>query len=419
MGNKKILIIGAKDFPKASCYDWGEKELNNINIPDYDVAIVNLVSLPNNILEFHLQEKINEGIETLLDTGGSLVAIGCPETNIKVCTIAYPSKRVTSQSNYMWCPIPIKIKNESGTSFKFEDETFKEYFKNVKKWKYCFNIPSHYRDENVGLGISHFVRNRYGKYLGGVINYFIPEVRWKSGDFIFLPYPTEISDIEAINFILEKYFKIYQKTPLPDWTKSIQVPGLDEIRQCIEANLEKIKKLSDENEILREKKFELLSYIELLYETGTALEKIVRNVLTLLEYKPIPPNYKEEYIIKYNKKIGVIECKGNEKSIKRDDFRQLLEHTKEYELDGKFEAKGILIGNAWRLRPLEERDKSGTVIFPKGKDGVTKIAERHDIALVSTIDLFKVFCRFLEGKIKGKEIMKKIFSSKGIVKFDK
>jgi len=45
MGNKKILILGAKGFTKAYCYDWSDNEITKINIPDYDVAIINVVSL--------------------------------------------------------------------------------------------------------------------------------------------------------------------------------------------------------------------------------------------------------------------------------------------------------------------------------------------------------------------------------------
>jgi len=233
-----------------------------------------------------------------------------------------------------------------------------------------------------------------------------------------LPCPTDISDIEAINFILKTFFNVHQKTPPPEWTNLIEVTGLGRIQKDIKSHLEKINQLSRANDNLLIKESKLVSYKELLYETGNALEEIVKKVFTMLAYKPKPPRYKEEYIVEYDKKVGIIECKGNEKSIKRADFRQLLEHTKEYELDGKVEHKGILIGNAWRLKPLNERNRSGTPIFPKGRDGVVDIATRHDIALVSTIDLFNVFCKFLDGKIKGKDIMEKIFSAKGVVSFD-
>ena len=424
MENKRILILGAKGFSKVDCYDWNER--NFPNIPDYDIVIINVLSLTRDLEERFVQSDIKYSLYDLLDSKGILIAIGSPK---KLITLY-------KESNYSWCPAPLKIINESGTSFEFEDATFKDYFKNVKKYPYCFEIADD--SEDIKYFIYNSVKNRYGKYLACKIKYkkygiieksisstgydgtkkVLKEIH-ESGDFYFLPCPTEINDKEAINFILEKFLDVYKKTPPPEWIYSIEVPGLNEIQKNIETNLQRIKQISEKNEKLREKESELTSYRELLYGTGTELEEIVKKVFTELGYKPKPAIYKEEYIVEYDKKVGIIECKGNEKSIKRSDFRQLFENTKEYELDGKVEHKGILIGNAWRLKPLEERNKSGTPVFPKGKDGVIDIATRHDIALLSAIDFFNVFCQFLEGKIKAKDIMEKIFNAKGVVDFNK
>ena len=132
-------------------------------------------------------------------------------------------------------------------------------------------------------------------------------------------------------------------------------------------------------------------------------------------YKPKPPKYEEEYTIEFNNKIGIIECKGNKKSIKRDDFRQLLDYHKEYQIDFEGEHKGILVGNAWRLMPIEERNKNSSPIFP---DNVIQIAKKNGFALLSTIDLFDGTCKFLEKKLKGKDIVERIFNAKGVVSFD-
>lgn len=418
MGNKKILILGAKGFTKVHCHDWGDENLPNI--PDYNNVIINVVSLTNKITtEAFIQDNIRKGLDTLLDSNGTLVAIGCPAQRTPIYEIEGEQKIFSGhQTNYDWCPIKLNITNESGTSVEFNNPYFKEYFKNIRKWSYHFELPAKHKYDNVHLGVRYYSKNRYGKYLAGIINYFISGQDWKSGDFIFLPCPTEITDIEAINFILEKLFNVYQKTPPPEWTQPIEVPGLGNIQKNIESNLQRIRQISEETDKLKEKKAELINYRGLLYETGSALEEIIRKVFTKLGYKPKPPIFREEYIVEYDDKVGIIECKGNKKSIKRDDFRQLLDYITQYDLEGKFESKGILIGNAWRLKPLKERNKSETPIFPKGKDGIIDIAAKQNIALVSTIDIFNVFCKFLEGKIRGKDIMEKIFSAKGVVNFD-
>jgi hypothetical protein len=419
MDNKKILVLGAKGFPKVQCFDWDDKIVPNI--PDYDIVIINVVSLTKSEIEDSIQREIRNGVKTLLNTRGTLVAIGCPQQKIRAYTNTFQGKKPVEQWNYLWCPIPLDITNETGTSFIFEDDVLKGYFRYVKKWTYCFDVPPVYtkiEGVDIPLKASHAVKNRYDKYLACNINHVLPHIGWRSGDFIFLPCPTELTAIEAVRYILEKFFSIYQKTPPPEWAKSIQIPGLIEIQESIEDNLQKIRDLAKENNRLNEKQSELICYKELLYETGTALEEIVKKIFTRLGYTPKPPIHREEYVIEFDKKIGIIECKGKDKSIDRDDFRQLLDYTKEYDLDSKFEHKGILIGNGWRLLPLQERDKSRTPIFPKGKDGVVDIAAKHDIALVSATGLFKAFCSFLEGQVKSSDIIETIFNSKGVVDFD-
>ncbi|MFQ6119387.1 MAG: hypothetical protein ACE5KE_05820 [Methanosarcinales archaeon] len=432
MRKKKILILGAKGFSKVDCYYWDD-ELPNI--PDYDIVIINVVSLTDKLSKRGIQKEIKEGLIELLDSKGTLVAIGCPKKDLIFSEIKNRYKNRFIEDNYSWCPFQLKIINKPGTSFEFEDETFREYFKNVKRWTYCFEITSD--SSNLAFPINNAVKNRYGKYLAGkikLVRYTIKEVPisptgyngtkkvWKkiyeSGEFYFLPCPTEINDIEAINFILEKFFNVYQRTPPPEWSKLIEVPGLKKTQNEIEIKNQKISQLSKDINKLKEKEAELITYRELLYETGTALENIVKKVFITLGYEPKPPKFGEEFIIKFEDKIGIVECKGKEKSISRRDFRQLWDYLTQYQLETSGEFKGILIGNAWRHKPLKERKTSKTPIFPAGENGVIDIAEKRDISLVSTIDLFRVFCKFLEKKIKAEDIMKKIFDAKGVVNFD-
>jgi hypothetical protein len=427
MEDKRVLILGAKGFSKLNCYDWNEASIPNI--PDYDIVFISVQSLTNNLKQRFVQNQLKKDLLELLETNGILVALGCEQDLITSF----------KESNYSWCPIPIVITNKSGTYIAHEDSTFKEYFENVKKYSYYFEIPKNSLDGEYLYEyiVTNSVKNRHGKYIAAKMKFLRYKVKkvprsptgyngtkteltgkHESGEFIFLPSPTEITDVEAINVILNKYFNIYQKTLPPDFTLSIEVPGLSAVREKIENNLKDIDRLSQENKALREKEAELIRYIELIYETGIPLEEIVKIIFTDLGYKPKPPLFKEEFIVQFKDKTGIIECKGNNKSIKRDDFRQILEYTKEYEIDGRLEHKGILIGNAWRLLPIQERNKSGTPIFPTGKDGITDIAAKHDIALVSAVDLFDVFLKYLEGEMAAEDIMNKIFSAKGMVNFN-
>lgn len=427
MKGQRILILGGKDFSGVDCQDWVDLRLPDI--ADYHVVIVNVVSMTKNLRERFFQGEIKFHLLELLNTGGTLFAIGCPR---KLITPFH-------ESNYAWCPIPLEITNLSGANFYFEDSTFKDYFRNVRQFLYYFDKPNNLKDGNYSYeySIQHSVKNRHGKYLAGKIvfnRYRTKEVprsstgydgtkevlseKNESGDFYFLPSPTEITDIEAISYILNKFLNIHQITPPPEWTESFGVPELNSVQEQMKTNIEKITQITQENDSLRKKEAELVSYRELLYETGIALEEIVRKIFTILGHEPKPPKFKEEFIIEFDNKVGIIECKGNEKSIKRDDFRQILEHTKEYELEGRVDYKGILIGNGWRLLPVQDRNTSDTPIFPKGKDGVIEIAAKHGIALVSSVDLFNVFCKFLKKEVSAEDILRRIFSANGEASFN-
>ena len=447
MRKKKILILGAKGFPSVTCYDWGDEDLPNI--ADYDVVIINVVSLTEKLHSFNSNalNNISSSLLKLLDSKGTLYAIACLLITKEITIPKFNSQGNLNEektvlemiNNYMWSPIPLEVNNEKGDTIEIKYEQFKDYFKHLKEWyftvkpaisgapKEAFNYGD-YISKSVTI-MDEIAIDRRGRAIAAkfcyalrideIINSSTSKIKKvsESGDFILLPQPTEINDVEAINFILEKCLGVFQKTPSPDWAKAIPFPGLNEIESKLEKIENKINALNKEKSEFEGQKKELASYRELLYETGTMLEEIVRKVFTELEYPTEPDKLGEEYVIKFNNTIGIIECKGVTKSISRRDFRQLLERKVEYETRLNINAKGILIANAWRDLNPEERDTQDKPIFPAGEDGVIEIAERNHIALINTIDLFNIFCKFLDKKIKAKEIVETIFKADGIVKF--
>ena len=454
MRKKKILILGVKDFPSVKCYDWGEKDLPNIS--DHDVVILNVVSLTKNFYYFDSStlKSIKSSLLKLLDSKGTIYAIACPfkTREITIHKFDNQGKRIEGKTfkeiinNYMWSPIPLEINNEKGDTIEIKDASFEEYFKNVKRWSFtikpaitsapkeAFDYGSLIQSYTSGSStiMDAIATDRRGRAIAAKFYYEFEAVRQinsstirrrtiaESGDFILLPLSTEIDDIEAINYILEKHLGVFQKTPPPEWARAIQVPGLNKIQSELETASKEISRLENEKSELKQQKSELLSYRELLYETGHSLEEIVRKVFTELGYPPKQAKFGEEYIIEFNNTLGIIECKGVKKSISRRDFRQLLDYVKNYETEpdlSNLKIKGILIANAWRDLKPKDRNTKERKIFPSGKDGVINISQRHHIALVSTIDLFKVFCKYKKGEIEPIKIIEAIFKADGIVKF--
>jgi hypothetical protein len=95
-------------------------------------------------------------------------------------------------------------------------------------------------------------------------------------------------------------------------------------------------------------------------------------------------------------------------------FVQLLGYLAKFEEDEGRSGKGILLGNAWKDLPVDERDQKNSVIFP---DNVIASAASNSIALVSSVDFFDVFCRFLAGEVTGTAILDRVTSAVGVVSF--
>jgi hypothetical protein len=70
--------------------------------------------------------------------------------------------------------------------------------------------------------------------------------------------------------------------------------------------------------------------------------------------------------------------------------------------------------NAWRTLPLAERVGEGTPTFPPN---VIDQAAQFGIALVSSAEFFRVFCEFLEGRVDGTAVLRKLATSNGVVNF--
>ena len=99
--------------------------------------------------------------------------------------------------------------------------------------------------------------------------------------------------------------------------------------------------------------------------------------------------------------------------ITKDDIAQLVADSMQHLKTTGQEINGLLIGNGWRLEPLEQREVGNKSTFTR--DAV-RVAENHNICLMSTTELYKMYCQILEYPT-NKEKIQAIFTSKrGILK---
>jgi len=208
---------------------------------------------------------------------------------------------------------------------------------------------------------------------------------------------------------------IRQSSTEPAWVQGIDVPGAGDLVKIIDGLNAEAEVVADEIAANKGKLASLRRYTKLLYSSGSELEEVFRDSLTMLGAKVVEAKYSnEEYILEWKGREFLVEVKGNSKSISLDNVRQLLDYTIHYLKDTGRDGKGILFGNAWRLLPLSERDIREKPVFP---DDVKKTAQKHGIALVSSNAFFEAFCRFLKGELSGEAILNSMTNTNGIVVF--
>lgn len=455
---KRIIVIGSEGHFGVKNVPWTSKDWPNI--ADYENVIVDTSSLTPFLVKVERgkkidkkyadflrkirenQEFVRERLLHLLHSGGNIYSI--------CSTQEYRSIGMYSGiSNYDWSPFPVKLVKEKGETIELYDDSFKRYFESVKKWSFCFEelerdyyslrtIHDFYKGEYyIKPRLRVIAENRYTRPIAIAIRYeqyqfknehqlkeaitseqdfenYDKELVFSSGEVILLPPPTELGTNEAINVILEDFWDIkQQKTPPPTGLDTIFVPGEDIIKKRIDKKRAKIQELESDISKLEQSKEEKNKYKKLLYETGGALEDICKLTLSNLGCKI--DDSVEDFILKKGNSEAIVEVKGREGSILREDGSQLAQNRRNYAVQkrkGIREIKAILLGNPWRLVfPLEERNRKKQ--FAPHLIGDAKV---EDMSLVTAVELFKAYCAFLENKISGDEIINRLFSGIGLTK---
>jgi len=313
-------------------------------------------------------------------------------------------------NNYEMLPVDIgKIIPASGKELVFTGNgIFKNFFEKFKEYLQYRLYIEDIRDGNI-----LFTGKDKTKILSMIVNV-------KSGSLIFLPFIDYDEDSftetkenkkgkketywtkEAIKFgsnlvscLLEidvGLLQICEKTPPPDWLKEEEFTLAKEkaIQKEIKSNLVEIDKLAQSNKKLGEDLEKEVLLKDLLFEQGKPLEEVVIKALEILDFKA--GNYDDgeleldQVIITPENMRFIGECEGKDtKDINIDKLRQLVEslNADSFKEEVSERASGILFGNPQRLVDPKERTLDFT-------EKCKKSAEREKVALIKTIDLFKI-----------------------------
>lgn len=236
-------------------------------------------------------------------------------------------------------------------------------------------------------------------------------IKYQNGHIIFLPdiyFPNEFKEntifskrwLAAIKKI-DKALKYGRNACIPpDWACKKEYQSKTEIdllnqMQSADAELVKISNHKAKLETLLKEKSEIKL---LLFGTGKPLEKAIIQALSILGFKH-PTGYQDgqsEFDVIFTTPEGdrlLGEAEGKDSSaIDIGKMRQLNSNVDEdfEKNDLKTPAKGVLFGNAYRLKPIEARPEFFT-------DKCLSNAENRSVALVRTTDLHKAACYLLDN----------------------
>jgi hypothetical protein len=421
---EKVLVIGSTGHQHVKCVEW--QNVETVNLVDFDAVVVNVRSLNANLCK-RLSLKganIRASLARLLNSGGHLVVLGDKAIRVDVGP--------NDIDNYFWSPLSVGIMNEAGDTIDIRTEEYPGYLSKLKGWQFYYFFPTGCLTSEMKevcgkteRGTTYhpmqfsFAENRYRKMLSGAVLFQIirnigPAIR--TGRFILLPLLEDVDDRQAVNLALVDMLKLPQETLPPEWVSTVVVPGLEDIQSGISEKKTGIAALEQQIAADLEEIGKLEEFKKLLYVSGHELEDIFEACLVKCGGTIKEARYSdEEFVLEHRGGIYLIECKGVGKSIARGHVDQLLGYLTLFEEKEGKDGKGILLGNAWKDLPIDQRGQNQTTLFPPN---VIRLATANDIALVSSVAFFQVFCRFLAGEVSGDAILDRITSTVGIVTFE-
>ena len=437
---RRYLVIGSSGYRGVDSVDWQSNSLPNI--VDYDTVIVDVRSLDEDTLKVvshNFLVEIRTQLIRLLDSDGEIIVL----TDFRH-TDHRPNSYPERIDNYDWCPIDIGIADESGETIVVKNSRLQGYLSRLKDWPYYLFIPNECLSRELTkyygstyntkyqLPLSPFLTNRYDKVLAGTCRIEIRHEKTESdewttyktyptdadkvtGEIVLLPLLPDFDPKQAVGLILEELIGATVRTEAPDWTDSIDIPGVEEINRDIAIRRKGISDLFGEIEDLDSRRRELLDFKRLLFASGADLEEVVDKSLTALGGMVTPAKYgEEEYILEFDGQEHLIEVKGVSKSITLGHLRQLNDYLLKYEEETGRECKGILFGNAWRHDPPDQRETKDKPEFP---DNVVKRATQWQISLVSSTRFFAAFSAYLSDTFQGKALLQCLTSANGVADF--
>ncbi|HEY5536452.1 MAG TPA: hypothetical protein VIL99_16150 [Ignavibacteria bacterium] len=426
-----IISIGT-EFPTIEYSALNEKKsLSDADIVLLDANINNVDYKANNRyagLELFTDESSSEILDcfqywnkeiiNFLKTGKTIYILLSPKKDFYIYTgeksfrgtgrSTTTINNVMSYNNYKFLPFSFNIINSKGENIIVTHSMVKNLFDHSKKFmKYEAYIEqdkskiawftTKNKDKNLGAGYK--VHNGYLIFIPTIElpeNYSSKDGEsWNKNAIVWGQ--EFVKCLVEINKSLNEKF---DKTPTPGWVnaKDFELNIIEKIKNDINDINEEIKKKNELLENLKNNLEEKEMIKDLLFESGKSLENAVIKALEILGYKA--ENYNDgeleidQVILSPEGDRFIGECEGKDnKDIDITKFRQLhdliSQDFEREEVEDK--AYGLLLGNPQRFLSPIERNLDFTIKCKKA-------AERENIGLIRTTDLFYVVKYLIENE---------------------
>ena len=444
--NKRILVLGsAPHTRRVTAYTWDNLP-KPLNVADYDVTVLNLEPLCDEELcdrvNIHALPSMEQFARLLFSHESEIIIIGDARISI--------GGRSSNVLVNRWFPIFPSFDSDHGDAICDVDPEFTYYFQYVREWSYFSTSvykesrsnPDYARlvnpqADNLKLSLKPIAQTRFQKPIAfrlrfQIVRTIVPEqlrqtmmalkdvpsslkkteILKESGNVIWLPRATKISDYDAIDLILkERYGLQFEQAP-PQWVAAYKLPEQIPIEEEISHHEQEIQRLKNELTTAQQRLQDVSRFRKLLYEQGVeGLEPVVRDALRELGAKVNDPgsneNREDGQLIAPDGQIGMLEIKGRTKSLALADVRQLDQWVRDALIQDNLESKGILIANMYCGQPPELRDDP----FPSN---CIDSAKRANICLMTTTQLFRALCSHQREELDVAEFWNTVFNTDGV-----
>ncbi len=172
------------------------------------------------------------------------------------------------------------------------------------------------------------------------------------------------------------------KSPLPSWTDTLNLPGEENLKKEIIKINGSIEKLNEELEQKRNGIDHFKGLKRLFTASGKELEFEVEKIFRELGFEILETeNGRDDLIVKYDEQIAVVEIKGVSKSAAESHAAQLEKWAATYLEEKEVMPKPILIVNAFKDLPLNER------VQPAFPEQMLKYSKQRNNCLITTLQL--------------------------------